>query len=653
MNMNNITILKADIYNYDCVSDGVIKYNNDLVSSYFMSNEGILYLYIAKDIENVYKNIENILIDKVSSFFVIDTSNIRIEKVNIRNIYKNYITFEELNENILLCGEYIGYYNSDLDVELINSFGRDETVDIIRELLYEQFEDNLEKFDEGIKIHELKVRIYTASENRIKLYIEDHAFQDKYKFILVKNKELNERINSIRLNLNDNITNRIITLYNLTVKYYSDNLLLLGNFDELELYGIKVINDSKSYTFGYLPSNEINYISKIQNKGEDNMETNKVNNIEGKPNKYEFTYNMNKDVNEKNSYIKNLYVCKIYKITDNNLVIKTLDSDYYINNISLININNLSDECKNIINNLDLEDTSKYYIIYNIDRINTSMYENEIINFYDIKELKVDEEAINKKIGDLEIMNAICKIYKNNFSNFIKFVVLTDNIIINEISVDINNLSDECKNIINNLDLEDTSKYYIIYNLKLNTIRYNEMIDFSNIKELKLGEDNMNENIKVNTEKYGAYGTMSNNKEYNIFLTKEELEKVNKSLGEISEIDKLRSLCCHRDENNQLTIEATDDDKIKCKVCCKEFEMFNLKDSKNVNDTIDKFISLMETVKLSYVDIPDNLKEYFTFLSYDSKEICRKALESYDNFHKNNNHFKKINTYSVKHELLN
>ena len=554
MNMNNITILKADIYNYDCVSDGVIKYNNDLVSSYFMSNEGILYLYIAKDIENVYKNIENILIDKVSSFFVIDTSNIRIEKVNIRNIYKNYITFEELNENILLCGEYIGYYNSDLDVELINSFGRDETVDIIRELLYEQFEDNLEKFDEGIKIHELKVRIYTASENRIKLYIEDHAFQDKYKFILVKNKELNERINSIRLNLNDNITNRIITLYNLTVKYYSDNLLLLGNFDELELYGIKVINDSKSYTFGYLPSNEINYISKIQNKGEDNMETNKVNNIEGKPNKYEFTYNMNKDVNEKNSYIKNLYVCKIYKITDNNLVIKTLDSDYYINNISLININNLSDECKNIINNLDLE---------------------------------------------------------------------------------------------------DTSKYYIIYNLKLNTIRYNEMIDFSNIKELKLGEDNMNENIKVNTEKYGAYGTMSNNKEYNIFLTKEELEKVNKSLGEISEIDKLRSLCCHRDENNQLTIEATDDDKIKCKVCCKEFEMFNLKDSKNVNDTIDKFISLMETVKLSYVDIPDNLKEYFTFLSYDSKEICRKALESYDNFHKNNNHFKKINTYSVKHELLN
>ena len=509
INTDNITILKADIYNYDCISDGVIKYNNDLVSSYYMTNRGILYLYIAKGIENVYENIENILVDKISSFFVIDTSSITIEKIDIRNIYKNYITFEELNENILLCGEYIGYYNSDLDVELINNFGRSETVDTIRELLYEQFEDNFEKFDEGIKISELKVRIYTASENRIKLYIEDHAFQDKYKFILVKNKELNERINSIRLNLNDNITNRIITLYNLTLKYYTDNLLLLGNFDKLEIYGIKATNNSKESTFGYLPSDKLKYkdirLNNIKtepvydweyNKGEDNMKINKVNNIEGKPNKYEFNYmttkgedNMNKDVNEKNSYIKNLYVCKIYKINDDILVIKTLDSDYYINNISSIDINDLSDECKNIINNLDLEDISKYYIIYNIDRINTSMYENEIINFYDIKELKVDEEVINKKIGDLEIMNAICKIYKNNFSNFIKFVVLTDNIIINEISVDINDLSDECKNIINNLDLEDTSKYYIIYNLKLNNIRYiNEMIDFSNIKELKLGE---------------------------------------------------------------------------------------------------------------------------------------------------------------------
>lgn len=231
---------------------------------------------------------------------------------------------------------------------------------------------------------------------------------------------------------------------------------------------------------------------------------------------------------------------------------------------------------------------------------------------------------------------------------------------INEITIFDKQISENI--VIGNIDLLEVKSYkfkefienQIVVNIPIRE-KYADtqrMLSNKMILENK-GEDNMSKYIKVNTEKYGAYGTIPNNKNYNILLTKEELEKINKSLGEISEINKLRSLCCHRDEDNKLTIEATDDDKIKCKVCSKEFEMFNLSDSKNVNDTIDKFISLMETVKLSYVDIPDNLKEYFTFLSYDSKEICRKALESYDNFHKNNNHFKKINTYSVKPELLN
>lgn len=129
----------------------------------------------------------------------------------------------------------------------------------------------------------------------------------------------------------------------------------------------------------------------------------------------------------------------------------------------------------------------------------------------------------------------------------------------------------------------------------------------------------------------------------NVLLSVEEINRLQKNNTDfnlnISDIEFLKSACVHRDQSGNLTIEATDDERVRCKICGKSFKMTSLSDTEIVNKIIDDFISLGETIKLSYVDIPVELREYFKFLPFAEKfrKLSEIALKSYENYAKQNN----------------
>ena len=126
----------------------------------------------------------------------------------------------------------------------------------------------------------------------------------------------------------------------------------------------------------------------------------------------------------------------------------------------------------------------------------------------------------------------------------------------------------------------------------------------------------------------------------NAFLTKEEIEKIRKnavnSINNINNIDRLIALCNHRDENDMLSAENLADDsnsKVICTICNKEFDLINLKKLDEVDKIINDFKSLMETIKLSYVDMPYELRYYLEFLPMldKVKDLATLSLNSLNN----------------------
>ena len=129
----------------------------------------------------------------------------------------------------------------------------------------------------------------------------------------------------------------------------------------------------------------------------------------------------------------------------------------------------------------------------------------------------------------------------------------------------------------------------------------------------------------------------------NTLLSPEEMKRIQKDSNEfnlnISPIEYLKSACVHRDQSGQLTIDPDDNESVKCRICGKSFKLLDLSDEEIVNKIIDEFVSLGETIKLSYVDIPSQMREYFKFLPFVEKfrQLTQIALKSYDNYAKQNN----------------
>lgn len=252
--MQGITILKSETYDCYNTTSGIIKYENDLIGSYLYKDKK-LFINFADGIDTIYKNIKTIVTEELTSFFMVDECNTVLNDVDIYKIYKRYLTFEEVSSTILLCNEYIGYYDNDtLEVTLLNNFGRNESSKTIRELLYfYKRSDNISKFNDGIKIQKLKCSIKNIDENRILLYIEDDILiNNKYKYILVKNKDLYSEIVNEITGKRFNLYNNIIILDNLILKYYSDNVLLLGNIDNVSFYGYTIIDQNNNYIDNFL-----------------------------------------------------------------------------------------------------------------------------------------------------------------------------------------------------------------------------------------------------------------------------------------------------------------------------------------------------------------------------------------------------------------
>ena len=192
----------------------------------------VLTLLFPIDLERIYlfnnsNDISELIYDNISTFLSIDKSNINVLlKDTILKLYKKFTVFEDKTESIILCNNYIGHYNLDLDITLIDDFNNKHNLAIIKQLLKEEFNANSQKFPkfyDGYYKDIIIGRVYYASEDRIMLLL-DEPINNKYK-VLIKNKGILNDINKLIIKNNKNI----IKITNPILKDYDNIRLILGN----------------------------------------------------------------------------------------------------------------------------------------------------------------------------------------------------------------------------------------------------------------------------------------------------------------------------------------------------------------------------------------------------------------------------------------
>ena len=229
---NDIRIFRK--YNDINKEYGCVTLCNILVCDYTIENGRVLlkfpndlntlididYFYNITEGEDVLKND---IINIFSSFLAIDESNIEyIIDGTVLDLYKVFIEFNDILENIYLCNTYIGIYDLDLNIRLIKDFIYDnKTLELIKNIITDEFynSDKFNKFTDGYSKDVLTGKIHWASSERV-LIILDEPFNNRNQ-LLIKNKDL--------IKLTYNITssrNNYIKIISPIFKHYYDRLIL-------------------------------------------------------------------------------------------------------------------------------------------------------------------------------------------------------------------------------------------------------------------------------------------------------------------------------------------------------------------------------------------------------------------------------------------
>lgn len=125
-------------------------------------------------------------------------------------------------------------------------------------------------------------------------------------------------------------------------------------------------------------------------------------------------------------------------------------------------------------------------------------------------------------------------------------------------------------------------------------------------------------------------------------LSKEEMAMLKQKAPQfslaISQVDALKAICTHRDNEGEKLI-TNNDGTVTCAICGTTFRPIQA-DPETVKQIFENAINCLETIKIMYMDIPDDVtKTYFQMTPF-----LEKAPQLYGIA---NDHYKRYNTSSV------
>lgn len=106
----------------------------------------------------------------------------------------------------------------------------------------------------------------------------------------------------------------------------------------------------------------------------------------------------------------------------------------------------------------------------------------------------------------------------------------------------------------------------------------------------------------------------------------------------VSQVDALKAICTHRDAEGEKLMQ-NNDGTVTCAICGKTFRPVTA-DPETVKDIFESAVNCLETIKIMYMDIPDDVtKAYFQMTPYLEKgpQLYKIA----------NDHYQRYNTSSV------
>ena len=145
-------------------------------------------------------------------------------------------------------------------------------------------------------------------------------------------------------------------------------------------------------------------------------------------------------------------------------------------------------------------------------------------------------------------------------------------------------------------------------------------------------------------------------------LSKEEMALLKQKSPQftlaISQVDGLKAICTHRDENGE-TLRQNADGTVTCTICGSTFTPVNA-DMKSVEQIFKAVIDCLETMKIMYMDIPnDVVKQYFQMIPFLEKgpQLFKIANDHYSQYRNpsvmNANYNNGGNAFAIYSALMN
>lgn len=138
-------------------------------------------------------------------------------------------------------------------------------------------------------------------------------------------------------------------------------------------------------------------------------------------------------------------------------------------------------------------------------------------------------------------------------------------------------------------------------------------------------------------------------------LTQEEIQKlIKKDNGlslQLTETDILRAACNHRTlDGTHDTLREDDNGMISCEICQYKFLPLDPNTSSNeLQECVDKIIDILQTIKLLYINIPDEVsREYFQIIP-----LLEKIPKLFEFAAKNYTKHSSMNMYNYNNRNMN
>ena len=120
-------------------------------------------------------------------------------------------------------------------------------------------------------------------------------------------------------------------------------------------------------------------------------------------------------------------------------------------------------------------------------------------------------------------------------------------------------------------------------------------------------------------------------------LSKEEMSLLRQKAPQfslaVSQVDALKAICTHRDQNGE-TLITNNDGTVTCSICGTTFRPVNA-DVETVKQTFRAAIDCLETMKIMYMDIPDDVtRTYFQMIPFLEKgdQLYKIALDHFSRY---------------------